>query len=87
MCQPVVELYASAKYATFSHNEKLRTPLSRATFLTINPAFLPTRLGEDPNFFAQFGRVFRRFDRSARRYLGWLELAACIILLRSGFVS
>jgi len=39
------------------------------------------------NFFAQFGRVFRRFDRSARRYLGWLELAACIILLRSGFVS
>jgi transposase len=40
-----------------------------------------------PNFFAQFGRVFRRFDRSARRYLGWLELAACLILLRSGFVS
>lgn len=39
------------------------------------------------NFFAQLGRVFRRFDRSARRYLGWLELAACIILLRSGFVS
>jgi hypothetical protein len=39
------------------------------------------------NFFAQFGRVFRRFDRSARSYLGWLELAACIILLRSGFVS
>lgn len=39
------------------------------------------------NFFAQFGRVFRRFDRSARRYLGWLELAACIILLHSGFVS
>ncbi len=39
------------------------------------------------NFFAQFGRVFRRFDRSARRYLGWLELATCIILVRSGFVS
>jgi transposase len=39
------------------------------------------------NFFAQFGRVFRRFDRSARRYLGWLEMAACVILLRSGFVS
>jgi len=39
------------------------------------------------NFFAQFGRVFRRFERSAPRYLGWLELAACIVLLRSGFVS
>jgi hypothetical protein len=39
------------------------------------------------NFFAQFGRVYRRFDRSARRYLAWLEMAACIILLRSGFVS
>jgi transposase len=39
------------------------------------------------NFFAQFGRVFRRFDRSAKRYLGWLEMAACVILLRSGFVS
>ena len=36
------------------------------------------------NFFAQFGRVFRRWDRSARHYLGWLEMAACIILLRSG---
>ena len=39
------------------------------------------------NFFAQFGRVFRRYDRSARRYLAWLEMAACVILLRSGFVS
>jgi transposase len=39
------------------------------------------------NFFAQFGRVFRRFDRSAHRYLAWLEMAACVILLRSGFVS
>jgi hypothetical protein len=39
------------------------------------------------NFFAQFGRVFRRFDRSARRYLAWIERAACVILLRSGFVS
>jgi hypothetical protein len=39
------------------------------------------------NFFAQFGRVFRRFDRSARRYVAWIEMAACVILLRSGFVS
>ena len=39
------------------------------------------------NFFAQFGRVFRRFDRSARSYLAWIEMAACVILLRSGFVS
>jgi transposase len=39
------------------------------------------------SFFAQFGRVFRRFDRSAKRYLAWLEMAACVILLRSGFVS
>lgn len=39
------------------------------------------------DFFAQFGRVFRRFDHSARHYLAWSELAACIILLRSGFVS
>ena len=39
------------------------------------------------NFFAQFGRVCRRFDRSARRYLAWIEMAACVILLRSGFVS
>jgi transposase len=39
------------------------------------------------NFFAQFGRVFRRFDRSARSYLAWIEMAACVIRLRSGFVS
>jgi len=39
------------------------------------------------NFLAQFGRVFRHFDRSARHYLAWLEMAACVILLRSGFVA
>src|SRR5205807_3274368 len=38
------------------------------------------------NFFAQFGRVARRLDRSAKRFLGWLQLAACVILVRSGFV-
>ncbi len=36
-------------------------------------------------FLSQFGRVVRRFDRSDRRYLGWVELAACIILIRTGF--
>jgi transposase len=38
------------------------------------------------NFFAQFGRVGRRLDRDARNYLGWCQLAACVILIRSGFV-
>ena len=38
------------------------------------------------NFFAQFGRIARRWDRSARRFLGWVELAACLIFIRSGFV-
>ena len=38
------------------------------------------------NFFAQFGRIGRRLDRSAQRFLGWIELAACVIFLRSGFV-
>jgi transposase len=38
------------------------------------------------NFLAQFGRVGRRLDRDARRYLGWCQMAACIIFIRSGFV-
>jgi transposase len=38
------------------------------------------------SFLAQFGRVVRRFDRCARRYLGWIELAACVIFIRAGFV-
>lgn len=38
------------------------------------------------NFFAQFGRVARRLDRSAKRFLGWIQMAACAILVRSGFV-
>ena len=38
------------------------------------------------NFFAQFGRIGRRLDRSANRFLGWIQLAACLIFLRSGFV-
>lgn len=33
-------------------------------------------------FLAQFGRVARRTDRRARRYLGWIELAATVIFLR-----
>ena len=38
------------------------------------------------SFLSQFGRVVRRFDRCDRRYLGWVELAACVILIRAGFV-
>jgi transposase len=38
------------------------------------------------NFFAQFGRIARRLDRSVKRFLGWVQLAACVILIRSGFV-
>jgi transposase len=37
-------------------------------------------------FFAQFGRVARRFDRRVCRYLGWIQLAACVIFIRAGFV-
>ena len=38
------------------------------------------------NFFAQFGRIGRRLDRSVKRFLGWIQLAACLIFLRSDFV-
>ena len=40
-------------------------------------------------FLAQFGRIARRLDRNSERYLGWVQLAACIIFLRheaNGFV-
>jgi transposase len=37
------------------------------------------------SFLSQFGRVVRRFDRCDRRYLGWIELASCIIFIRAGF--
>ena len=40
-------------------------------------------------FLSHFGRIARRLDRSARRYLGWVQLAACVIFLRheaNGFV-
>ena len=33
----------------------------------------------------QFGRVSRRWDRKARRYLGWVQLAASLIFMRQGF--
>jgi hypothetical protein len=38
---------------------------------------------------SQFGRIARRFDRAVRRYLGWVQLAACVIFVRhdaNGFV-
>lgn len=38
------------------------------------------------HFFAQFGRLGRRLDRSAKCFLGWIEWAACVIFLRSGLV-
>ena len=40
-------------------------------------------------FLSHFGRIARRLDRIARRYLGWVQLAACVIFLRhdaNGFV-
>jgi len=33
----------------------------------------------------QFGRVSRRLDRHSARYLGWVQLAACVIFIRAGF--
>lgn len=33
----------------------------------------------------QFGRVARRWDRKGSRYLGWVQLAACLIFMRQGF--
>jgi transposase len=33
-------------------------------------------------FLSQFGRVARRSDRSAERYLGWVQLAAAVIFIR-----
>ncbi len=40
-------------------------------------------------FLSQFGRIARRFDRLVGRYLGWVQLAACVIFIRhdaNGFV-
>ncbi len=40
-------------------------------------------------FLSQFGRIARRFDRGVKRYLGWVQLAACVIFIRhdaNGFV-
>jgi transposase len=40
-------------------------------------------------FLSQFGRIARRLDRNAKRYLGWVQLAAAVIFLRhdaNGFV-
>jgi len=36
-------------------------------------------------FLCQFGRVFRRLDRLSPHYLGWIQLAACVIFIRAGF--
>jgi transposase len=40
-------------------------------------------------FLAHFGRIARRFDRKVGKYLAWVQMAACIIILRhedNGFV-
>ena len=36
-------------------------------------------------FLNQFGRIFRRLDRRSDFYLGWVQLACCIIFMRRGF--
>lgn len=33
-------------------------------------------------FLSQFGRIARRFDRNAKRYLAWVQLASAVIFLR-----
>jgi hypothetical protein len=38
---------------------------------------------------SQFGRLARQLDRCSPRYLGWVQLAACVIFIRhdaNGFV-
>jgi transposase len=40
-------------------------------------------------FLSQFGRIARRLDRTTKRYLAWVQLAACVIFVRheaNGFV-
>jgi hypothetical protein len=40
-------------------------------------------------FLSQFGRIARRLDRRSKRYLGWVQIASCVIFLRhdaNGFV-
>jgi hypothetical protein len=32
-------------------------------------------------FLSQFGRIARRFDRLAHRYLAWVQLAAFVIFI------
>jgi hypothetical protein len=39
------------------------------------------------NFLAQFGRIARRLDRKAKNYLAWVQMAACVIFIRSGLVT
>jgi hypothetical protein len=39
------------------------------------------------NFLAQFGRVARRLDRKVKNYLGWVQMAACVIFIRSALVT
>jgi transposase len=34
-------------------------------------------------FFAQFGRIARRLDRSRRHFLGWVQFAAALIFVRA----
>jgi hypothetical protein len=34
-------------------------------------------------FLSHIGRTARRWDRCSRRYLGWVELAACVIFIRA----
>jgi len=36
-------------------------------------------------FLSQFGRIGRRLDRIVLHYLGWIQLAACMIFIRAGF--
>jgi hypothetical protein len=36
-------------------------------------------------FLNQFGRIFRRLDRRSDFYLGWVQLACCVIFMRRGF--
>ena len=33
----------------------------------------------------QFGRIARRLDRCARRYVAWVQFACCLIFMRRGF--
>jgi len=77
--------YATTRAQAKAHGYRLHAP-SRGSVRVKGLGRIRVAVEHGHALFNQFGRIARRLDRHVSKYMNWIELAACLIFIRAGFV-